>query len=297
MAHWRIYFAPHCDDEQLSKGFHMADMRARGEHILVVFMSLGGNTGARDKLNGIAATPAYSGCPVHGYTHNPDDEFYDGAPALDSEEIRQSRLKESVSALGAVSTIPTLAGVTPGEVRYEVADLPDGFGDLATADADIEAVMRDVYSRYPNSFLYTMSESDAHPDHQACGRALKNMRASADLGPALVNSRFFVSKLYWKENNNGNYPPAVLAAAKNGPIGSDGQPTSTLAWYGPAQAQSGPNGSRYNELCGIQRKRVIVPFGAWSPKDGVYGVGRHSVNSQFEDCFGVNVNIQCLMHQ
>lgn len=297
MAHWRIYFDPHCDDGELSMGIHRADMRARGENILVVYMSLGGNTGARNTLNGAAATPPVNGCVIHGYQHDPEKEFYDGAPLLEAEEIRQSRLKESVSALGALATIPTLAGVTPGEVAYEEGGLLDGFGGgslpaLADAVDQCEAIMRDVYSRYPNSFLYTMSESDQHPDHQACGKALKRMRESADLGPALVNSRFFVSKLYWKENQGGSYPQYVLDAAANGPNGA-----STLAWYGAANVQVGPSGSRYTELSNILRNRVIKPYGAWSPKDGVYGVARHSVNDQFENCLGANVNIQCLMHQ
>lgn len=269
-------------------GFHMADMRKRSENILVVFMNLSGNTGARAKLNGVNATPAWTGCPVHGYTHDPDLEFYSGAPVLELDEIRDSRLKESVSALGAIATIPAVG--TPGEVRYETAGLPDSFGSMPDAVDQAEAIMRDVCARYPNSFLYTMSESDAHPDHAACGKALKRMRASADLGPALVNSRYFVSKLYWKENNNGVYPPAVLAAAANGP---GTPPASTLAWYNSAQCLAGT----YAELCGHMRNRVIKPFGAWSPADGVYGVGRHSVNDQFEDCFGVNEAIQCLMHQ
>lgn len=288
MAHWRIYFAPHCDDEQLTMGFHMADMRKRGENILVVFMNLSGNTGARNKLNGVNATPPWSGCPVHGYTHNPDVEFYDGAPVLTVDEIRDSRLKESVSALGAIGTIQTLPGVPLGEIRYMDGGLPDSFGNLPTAAEDAENVMRYVYSLYPNSFLYTTSEGDAHPDHRACGQALKSMRASADLGPALVNSRFFVSKLYWKENNNNAYPAPILAAAANGPGGG-----STLAWYNSSNCLAG----YYTELSNIMRNRVIKPFYAWSPKDGVYGVGGHSVNDQWEDCFGAGVNIQNLMHQ
>jgi LmbE family N-acetylglucosaminyl deacetylase len=288
MAHWRIYFAPHCDDEQLTMGFHMADMRKRGENILVVFMNLSGNTGARAKLNGVNSTPPYSGCPVHGYTHNPDIEFYDGAPVLELDEIRDSRLKESVSALGAIATIPTISGVTPGAVAYETAGLPDSFGNLPDAADMAEAIMRDVYTRYPNSFLYTTSEGDAHPDHAACGRALKAMRASADLGPELINSRFFVSKLYWKENNNNAYPPAILAAST--PPGST---VSTLAWYNSASCVAGT----YTELSNIMRNRVIKPFSAWSPADGVYGVGGHSVPDQWADCFGTGVNIQCLMHQ
>lgn len=289
MAHWRIYFSPHCDDLELSMGLHAADMRARGENILVVYMSLGGNTGARNTLNGLAASPPVAGCVVHGYQHDPTTEFYDGAPLLEPEEIRQSRLKESVSALGALATIKPLTGVTPGQVAYEVADLPDGYGGLADSVDQCEAVMRDVYSRYPNSFLYTMSESDQHPDHADCGRALKRMRSSVDLGPALVNSRYFVSKLYWKENQGGNYPPYVLAASNNG---------ATLEWYNSVDVQKTAAGvSRYGELSNILRTRVIQPYYAWSPKDGTYGVGGHSVDAQFENCFGDGVNIQNLMHQ
>lgn len=293
MAHWRIYFVPHCDDFELQCSLHGGDMRARGENILVVYMNLSGNTGARAKLNGVNSTPVYSGCPFHGYTHDPDLEFYAGAPVLELDEIREARLREAVSALGGLATIPTLPGATPGEVRYEVGGLPDSFGSMPDATDQAEAIMRDVYSRFPNSFLYTMSESDAHPDHAACGRALKRMRASADLGPLLVNSRYFVSKLYWKENNNNAYPPAVLAAAANGPNGA-----STLEWYNSVDVQKTSAGvSRYDELCNIIRKRMITPYAAWSPADGVYAIGRHSVNDQFEDCFGAGVLIQNLMHQ
>lgn len=294
MAHWRIYFVPHCDDFELQMALHGADMRARGENILVVFMNLSGNTGARAKLNGVNSTPAFSGCSYHGYTHNPDLEFYAGAPVLELEEIREARLREAVSALGGLATIPTLPGVTPGEVRYESAGLPDSFGSMPDGVDQAEAIMRDVYTRYPNSFLYTMSKSDAHDDHRACGLSLERMRASADLGPALVNSRYFVSKLYWKENQaNGDYPPAVYAASR---IGNTN--TYSLEWYNSADVQKNlSNVSRYDELCNIIRKRMITPYAAWSPADGVYAIGRHSVNDQFENCFGTGVLIQNLMHQ
>lgn len=280
-----VYVAPHADDESLSMGLHILMMLSKGHDCHVVLMSEGGDTGAIRVLNGVLSNPPVSGCVYHGYSHHPIKEFYADA-LLDQAEIGAARKKEFVSALGAMATVTPDTGVVAGILTYEFAGFPNSFGvtippPTAAVDA-VETYLRDLVSRYPGATYFTMSESDQQADHAACGKALRRLKNSPDLGAATATAQFFVSKLYWKVNNNNVYPAPLLAVTNNG---------ATLGWI-----DSHDLGARYVELSNLMRNRVIKPYQAWSPADGVYGIGYHSVKSQFEDCFGAGVNVFCLVH-
>jgi LmbE family N-acetylglucosaminyl deacetylase len=175
-----------------------------------------------------------------------------------------------------------------GNVFHHIADLPDGFGSGQTSSSTVpptpegiaaaKGVIQSYIDAYPNSFHFTMSESDKHPDHAACGYALRELKNSAQYGPSLANAKFFVSRLYWAISQpNGQYPPEVLDAA-------DG----TLAWF--------PSGARYGEYCDWLRNQVIRPYKAWNPAAGAYAMGYHQVASQFNNNFGPSASIANLWH-
>lgn len=288
-THQQVYYIPHPDDETLSMGLHIIHQIAAGNPVHLVFMSRGANTGALNVLRGTNGVSPVS-CGFHGWTHNPVREGY--ADELDGIDIAQSRIHEGRSAFGLMGTMPAMGGVTPGTLTWSESGLADGFGGVlpptqAAVDA-VKGVIQDHMAMFPSAFHYTMSASDQQPDHAACGKALRQLK---DTEPSLANAKFFVSRLYWASSNGGDYPDYVEAEALNGPIGSDGKPTSTLQWYDSVDV-----GNRYAELCGFLRTRVVPVYGAWNPAEGCLGIGRHSVNGQFNSNFAAGVTIANLMH-
>lgn len=265
-------YSPHPDDETLSMGLAMMHYIASGYEVHLVSMNSGGALGVANTLNGVTACTLAD----HGYTHNPSREGY--AP-LSVPDIGAARIKEARTALGAMAM---LSSPTPGTITHHTGNLPDGFGSGQTSDSTVpptpegialaKAVIKSYVDAYPNSFHYTMSESDDHPDHAACGYALRELKNE---NPSLINSKFFVSRLYW--NTGSGYPQAVVDAA-NG----------TLAWFSA--------GSRKAEYDAWLRGKVIVPYKAWNPAAGAYGIGYHQVAGQFNNNFGSGVSIGNLLH-
>lgn len=287
-THQQIYYIPHPDDETLSMGLHIIDQIAKGNPVHLVFMSRGANTGAmnvlRGEKNGVPVP-----CAFHGWTHDPVREGY--ADELDGVDIALSRLHEGRSALGLMGTMPAM-GITPGALSWSESGLADGFGSMPPLQSEIDAV-KDVIQyhmqAFPNAFHYTMSPSDQQDEHQTCGKALRQLK---DTEPLLANAKFFVSRLYWASSNGGVYPQYVLDAAANGPIDpATGKPKTTLQWYDSTDV-----GNRYNELVGFLRTRVVPVYGAWNPTEGCLGIGRHSVNGQFNTNYGPGVTVANLMH-
>lgn len=261
-------YVPHPDDETLSMGLGIVHYLAAGFDVHMVSMTRGEAGGPIGSFNGNNVC----NWSKHAYTHNPVREGYE---PLTGAALGEARLKESRSALGAMATIPPNPGVAAtGNVFQYEGGLPDGFGTTSpTAVADAQAVISEYTSAYPGSFHRTMSPTDAHPDHAACGQALRNLRNEnpEQLGGAM----FFVSRLYWAISQpNGQYP-ANLAA-------------ENPQWF--------PTTARKAEFDAVLRNRVVECFSAWSPAAGSYAIGQHQVAQQFLNNFGPNASIANLWH-
>ena len=265
-----FFYAPHPDDEILSMGLALCHFIASGYDVHVVSMSRGGVTAASIKLDGVqAATPKV--CGWHGWIHNPEREGY---TVPTDAEIGEARIKETRSALGGLSTITPSAGLTQGGLFHHEGGLGIDFGlDEVQGVADCKNIMQEKIDAYPNSLHYTMSQTDRHPDHAACGLALQELKAE---NPALVNSRFFVSRLYW---NYDVYPDVAT------------QPG--LSWYGTS---SNAFAARKSEYDARLRSRGIVSFSAWNPAGGAWAIGYHQVAGQFASNFGPQATIANLWH-
>jgi len=291
-----IFYSPHPDDETLSMGLAMVYYIAAGFDVHLVSMSNGEAAGVANTLNGSAnGTPVVCSTPAdHPYIHSPAREGY--AP-LTAADIGDARIAEARSTLGAMAMVPpTTPGVT-GTVTHHIAGLPAEFGDpgstsstsppTAAGIAAAKAVIKQYVDDYPNSFHYTMSPADHHHDHAACGLALRELKNdTVNIVPggtntyhdALVNARFFVSRLYWAISQpDGQYQQDLLTAA-NG----------TLAWFNA--------GARYTIYRDWLRNQVVKPYRAWNPAAGAYGVGYHQVVSQFTNNFGPSASIANLWH-
>lgn len=292
MAHY-MFFEPHPDDATLSMGLAITTFTAGGGDTHVVGMSKGAVTPASIKLDGGAV------CGYDGYTHNPTQEFYT-VPTQD--QIGDLRVSEGKSAAGAMAMIAPSPGVSPaGTVTYHegidgtgyLADLYGSQGTttipgLACTQEGVDAaqaVIKWYVDNYSNTYFYAMSPTDDHPDHAACGQALRNLKndtvnicpsSGLTYAATLANARFFVSKLYWA-----------------GPGGSPPYPTDVAAqpdlqWFSA--------GSRKADYDAHLRNHVIRCFSAWDPNGGSFAIGYHQVVNQFLTCFGPTVTIANLWH-
>jgi LmbE family N-acetylglucosaminyl deacetylase len=265
-----IFYEPHSDDLVLSMVHAPLKFLAAGLNVHIVTITKGGNGGPLGSFNGDNV------CGYDGYTHNPVREGYQ---PLTTDDIGELRIQEGRASAGAMTTIRPDTGVSQlGQIFYhqghpETGFLPDGFGGnpegppLPSAISAMEHVIQAYIDLFPNCFHYTMSPTDRHADHAACGQALRNLKA---VNASLANARMFVSKLYW---NYTLYPDV-----KNQP---------GLGWY--------PYSSRKAEFDTVIRTRVIRAFNAWCPP-GALAVGYHQVAGQFANCFGSGIAIANLWH-
>lgn len=185
---------PHDDDFLISMGLAAAHYRGAGFNVKVLTVSPGGSGGVLDDLNGTAL------CGWHGTHHNPEVEGY--AP-LTEQDFVGLRSAESRAALGA------LAAAVPGTgtVEHRSADLPPGFGGTYGQPATpaglaaAKAVIKDLVDSEANgtTFFHTMSPTDNHPDHAACGKALRDLKQDPAYSYQLGGARFFASRLYWND--------------------------------------------------------------------------------------------------
>jgi LmbE family N-acetylglucosaminyl deacetylase len=258
-----FFYSPHPDDETLSAGLALVWYLAHGYEVHVVTMNRGGNGGPLGSFNGSNVC----NWAEHAYTHNPGREGYS---TLTSAALGAARLLECRSAIGAMATVTPTAGFTAGAIYHHEGGLVDAFGTSPTGVNDVKAIISGFAASHPNSFHHTMSYTDDHADHAACGEGLRQLKL---VDPSLVNSRFFVSRLYW-----GPTPPrpADVAAAPG------------LAWFNA--------GSRKADFDAVLRNRVVKAYSAWSPAAGSYAIGYHQVAGQFSNNFGPSATIANLWH-
>jgi len=247
-------------------------------------------------MNSATNVPVACGLPsFHPYVHDPAREGYEPFTA---ELIGEHRILEARSALGAMAMVPAVIPGGGGPVYHHRGNLPAEFGNPGSQSstspctpegiASAKEVIKYYVDNYPNSFHFTMSQTDDHHDHAACGFALRELKDDDDnLAPgmggstykaALVNARFFVSRLYW-ENDYAN--------------GADVKTMPGLQWFTYY-------GSNYNAYVSWLKGPVCRAYGmsgGWNPAGGDFGIGYHQVANQFNKNFGPTVtNVANLWH-
>lgn len=292
-----IVLVPHPDDEVLSMWPAMHYL-ASGYDVHFVYMTRGEVTAASLKLDGSGV------CASHGYTHNPAMEGYT-VPTKD--EIGLSRLHEGMSCVGAMWRIPRTIAGDGGDVFTHDKNLGSQFGSggagsstapvVPEAVTQVEGIIRDLIDEFPSSLFWSMSPTDAHCDHAAIGKALRNLKGTPHLPTtdpdylpgdpvyrsALTNASFFASKLYWGDSSTPRQP--ALAA-------------EPCYWYPQSAANPTATLSRRAEYTAYLRSTVVPMYKAWQPAQGAFGIGGlHSTPSQFANCFGPHLTtVSALWH-
>ena len=143
-----IWYAPHPDDETIYMGGSISLERRRRN--IVVVMTRGGASKAWEKINAHVAHP------------------------LDAEGFQQARQRELAAAVAAL-------GVGPGDLL--VHDLPDSGVEVDAA----RRIIRSMAARYPGAQHRTMSYLDPHPDHRACGQALRDAYRAGEVSDCVFH--------------------------------------------------------------------------------------------------------------
>lgn len=232
---------PHCDDLVISQGLAAAHYLGAGIKVHVLSMSGGGSGGVLDDLDGSVV------CGWHNTHHDPVKEGY--TPPLEAD-FHGLRMAESRAALGTLAA--AIAG--SGAVEHHDGGLPTGFGSLPDGVALAQAVIQEYVDTYANgsTFFHTMSPTaDDHPDHRACGQALRNLKNDPYYSAQLGGSRFFITRLKW---------PSTEATA-------EGWTTFPVT------------ASRKAEYDAAIRKAAKC-YAAWQPPQA-FGIGYHQVINQF----------------
>lgn len=268
-----IFYPPHPDDLELSMVFRYMWYQICGYNMVVVNMSKGGVDAASIRLGDNETVP----CVSHGYVHDPALEGY---TVPTKEQIGDIRLTEATASIGAMTTLPMRPGITRGTITHEFAGLPDQWGNGGSSGAPTEAgiqsaydVMQTYIDRFPGSVHFTMSHTDRHPDHRACGEALRRHRLN---NPTLGGSGFHVSRLYWDYTQ---YPDVGVQPGLN--------------WYGSGNADV-INWRDQNQA--VLKSRLLEVWSAWQPNVNVFGVGYHQVINQFMKNLGPSATISNLIH-
>lgn len=241
-----VLVEPHADDLVISKGIAAAHWLGAGIKVHLLTMSPGGSGGVLDDLAGDVV------CGWHGYHHNPAKEGYT-APV--EAAFRDLRMAESRAALGTLAA--AING--SGDIAHIDGGLSPGFGGTWGAPptpagiAAAKAVIKDYVDQHDSGtvFFHTMSWTDDHPDHAACGMALRELKQDPAYSYLLSGSRFFVSRLYW------NAPDVLAQAPVTFPV---------------TQSRK----AEYDKAIRLAAKC----YGAWQPPHS-YGVGYHQVINQF----------------
>lgn len=153
-----IFYSPHQDDETLFAGVSIMNHLADGYDVHVVLVTDGKASGARNKLNGSWY------CNWHNKYHSPSKENY-GDGTVSETEFRNARDTEFRASLKEL-------GVKDSNVHIASSRYADG--TLTVAEA--KSVIQSYASQYPEARHMSMTYSDVHPDHAACGTALLQLK-------------------------------------------------------------------------------------------------------------------------
>jgi LmbE family N-acetylglucosaminyl deacetylase len=268
-----VFVSPHIDDETISGGVLNTFYASHGHNVVIAYMNRGGNGGPSGQLSGTQP------CVRHGRTHDPVREFYSQQtmPFLPAD-IGNLRIAEGRSIVGALDTMPPLVQngsgmITPGAVNLAEGNLPDLFGGAAgqpPTEEGIDAaydVIVSLANQTPNSIFITMSEHDPHPDHAACGIALRRAINEGVVGSA---ARFVVTPNLW--DTTTAYPAnRALVYAHN--------PT----WFDPGMYFPAAR----TPIREFARNTLAPIYDSWNPAGGSYAVGYHQVYAQFLKVYGI----------
>ncbi len=179
-----LFVAAHPDDELLGMGVAIAEHVAAGRDTHVLWLTDGGNTTARNAINGVGTSAWW------GVVHDPAAEGY---TPLTVEDCAAARVRESDTAAAVLASPGT---VTTHRAGLTSQSLTQTF-DQEQAQAAVLAVCDAIAPGGPVHLKGHSHLVDNHPDHLAVGGAVKALAAG---DPARFPAvRYYVLPQYWAD--------------------------------------------------------------------------------------------------
>ncbi|MBA4544383.1 PIG-L family deacetylase [Thermoactinomyces daqus] len=189
------------------------------------------------------ALDVINGTKTGSYWVLPHNPSFEGYAPLTVDQFAAARQEEFYNALRQLGV--------PEENQYiEYLDDPNSDGGENLTYAEARSVIEKYIAMFPDADHYTLSYHDIHPDHAACGQALMDLYSAG-----LIT----------------NYVRFVISMATRNDYESKGQPIPGGGW------KDTPTDDTI-------KQRVINAcrcYSAWSPRNGAYAIGYHSVADQF----------------
>ncbi|MBH0161732.1 cell wall-binding repeat-containing protein [Fictibacillus sp. 26RED30] len=238
-----VYFVPHADDEVLSYSVDIRNMMAMGRPVYLVLTSTGEDSSARNVQNGKFdhefINPLKNGvkhyCWWHGKYHNPVVEKYmHGHISMD--EFADVRIKDFYRATEAM-------GVPKANIISNALRNPN------FNSTNIEKIMVNHITKFPNADFKTMSKYDGHNQHALLGKTLEGLENKGIVSP--LNTFYFVS-MYTDRFSNIKIPYKKYKV----------------------------NLTKSSDAVYI--KKGVKEYKDFIPSQGIYANGYHSVPTQFD---------------
>lgn len=172
------------------------------------------------------------------------DPQFEGYVPLTVDQFAEARMKEFYNSLRAL-------GVPESNQFIEYLDDPASDGGETVTYNEARTTIEKYINMFPDADHYTLSYHDIHPDHAACGQALLDL---------------------YNEGKIQYYIRFMISMATRNDYESRGAAIPGGGW------KDTPTDSTI-------KQRVINAcrcYAAWSPRNGSYAIGYHSVSTQFD---------------
>jgi N-acetylmuramoyl-L-alanine amidase len=238
-----IYFVPHADDEVLTYSVDIRNMIAQGRPVYVVLTSTGEDSSARNVQNGKFdheyINPLKNGvklyCWWHRKYHDPVVEKYlHGHISMD--EFADVRIKDFHRATEAI-------GIPKANIISNALRNPN------FNSTNIEKIMVDYITKFPNADFKTMSKYDGHNQHALLGKTLEGLENKGVVSPL---STFYFVSMYTDRFSNIQIPYKKYKVNLMNPSDS------------------------------VYIKKGVKEYKDFIPTKGIYANGYHSVPTQFD---------------
>ncbi|AYA78041.1 hypothetical protein DOE78_23035 [Bacillus sp. Y1] len=238
-----IYLVPHQDDEILSFGVDIRNELSKGRDVHLVLLTAGEESGARDILNG--ALDFESSPPYLA-----GQRVYCQVHGRYHDPVKEGYMHGPLSP-GEFANARTdeyvraskALGVPPQNIHTDFISRGSYDG------TSVKNILQKYLTTYPNAEVRTMSWFDYHSAHALLGRTIKGMQEDGLL--ARYQAKFLLS-IYTDRFYNVKAPMETIRV----------------------------------DLINTNDKNYMVnainEYKRFEPRNGIYGVGYHSVSSQFD---------------
>lgn len=240
-----VYFIPHADDETLSLAPDIINRIYQGYNVQMVLMSHGGASVARDIING--QRDLESSTPTGQVYCSIHARYHNPVTEKYGDGDRVDRTEFGQARVREFKDAVKAMGVPEQNIHiYNVED-----GKFRANEAQIRGIYDEFLALYPQASFRTMSRWDYSDDHKFLGEVMYQYELEGKIN---TNQTIYFLSIY-KARFDTNTTPIPVKVYKG-------------FFYDPGDSTKVQN--------------AINVYKRWDPVNKWYGIGYHSVKSQFD---------------